>query len=299
MQAELDAFLLHLRSERRLAERTIAAYRDDVAAFVAHCARHADGAVLQVADACREGNVRDYVAACRLAGNGARSVARRLSALRTFFRFLMRRNRLASDPAAGVRAPRAARKLPQVLSADEAAAMLDARPADPREARDVAMWELLYSTGLRLHELVGADVGAVDLDGGRIRVTGKGAKARYAIIGRKAGTALRHYLAGRGQPPPDAPLFTSTGGRRIAARTVQARLARWARRHLGGRHVHPHMLRHSFASHLLESSGDLRAVQELLGHESIGTTQVYTHLDFQHLARIYDAAHPRARRRGN
>lgn len=299
MPAELPGFLLHLRAERRLSERTISAYQHDVAEFLARDGGHTPptSAGLAANAAFDEAAVRQHIAACRQAGIGARSIARKLSALRAYFRYLVRGQQLAHDPAAGVRAPRARRTLPGVLSTDQLAAMLDAQPDDVREQRDLAMWELFYSGGLRLRELTEANVGDVDLDAARIRVLGKGARTRYALIGGKAMVALRAYLARRDYPAATAPLFVAVGERRIGARTVQTRLARWARKHLAGQHVHPHMLRHSFATHLLESSGDLRAIQELLGHASIATTQVYTHLDFQHLASVYDAAHPRARRR--
>ncbi len=198
---------------------------------------------------------------------------------------------------AGVRGPKVQRKLPVVLDVDEAASLVEAGGEGALGVRDRAMLELFYSSGLRLSELVGLRWGDLDLDGGEVRVLGKGRKARIVPVGRHAVAALRALGEAEGRAP-EAPVFRGRGGAPISPRTVQARLHKLALAHGSAKHVHPHLLRHTFASHMLESSGDLRAVQELLGHADIATTQIYTHLDFQHLAKVYDAAHPRAKRKG-
>ena len=290
-------FLRHLQYERRVSPHTLAAYQRDLHRF---CVAIAPTPLADV----REDDVRRFAARERGAGKHPKSIARALSAVRTFFRFLAREAlnspALASalprnDPARRVRAPKSARRLPKLLDPDEAMAMLDATPEDALARRDHAMFELFYSSGLRLAELVGANVGSLDMRAGFIRVVGKGSKTRDVPVGRKALAALRDHLLERGGPTHDAPLFVSSRGTRITPRSVQLRLRRWAGRHLHRADLHPHMLRHSFASHLLESSSDLRAVQELLGHAQIATTQIYTHLDFQALAAVYDRSHPRAR----
>jgi integrase/recombinase XerC len=214
------------------------------------------------------------------------------------FAWLLAEGRIEHDPAAGVRGPRTRRKLPQVLDVDEATALVEtANGDDALGVRDRAMLELFYSSGLRLSELVGLTWRDLDLDEGLVRVLGKGSKTRLVPVGRFAVSALRELAADAADDEAGAPVFVGRGGRAISARAVQKRMKQLALRQGIPRNVHPHLLRHSFASHLLESSGDLRAVQELLGHADIGTTQIYTHLDFQHLAKVYDAAHPRAKRK--
>lgn len=274
---------------------TRSAYARDLAALVRF--RNEQG----IADwaAVDSHQVRAFVAWRHRRGVGGRSIARTLSAVRAFFRFLLEQRELDGNPACGIRAPKTPRKLPAVLNVDEAAHLLAIEPATWIEFRDRAMWELLYSSGLRVAELVHLDRRDVDLESALAKVLGKGRKERQVPIGRLALAALHAWLEQRASLPrvdTDA-LFVSQRGERLGIAAVQRRLRSWALRSGLGRHVHPHMLRHSFATHLLESSGDLRAVQELLGHASIRTTQVYTQLDFQHLARVYDAAHPRARRR--
>ena len=220
--------------------------------------------------------------------------------MRTFFGYLEREGAGRGNPAVLVRAPKAKRRLPATLDTDQMARLLDFRVDDALSARDKAIMELFYSSGLRVAELVGLRVGDIDLADRTVRVLGKGAKTRIVPVGREALAALRAWLAERPRGAGSqavTPLFTGPGGRRLSIRAVQLRVAQWARRQGLPMHVHPHMFRHSFATHLLESSGNLRGVQELLGHSDIATTQVYTHLDFQHLAKVYDAAHPRARRR--
>lgn len=239
--------------------------------------------------------MRDFASSLHRGGLSPRSIARHLSSVRGLFAFLLKRGELTANPAAGVRAPKADGRLPRTLDVDQAAHLFAMPPRTALDRRDRAMAELFYGSGLRLAELVGIDIIDADLGQGIVRVTGKGARTRIVPVGACACAALRDWLRTRPEAQPGDPLFTSRNGRRIAPRTVQMRLKKLAAATLGSDALHPHMLRHSFASHLLESSGDLRAVQELLGHADIGTTQIYTHLDYQHLAKVYDAAHPRAK----
>ena len=280
----------HLAHERRLSPHTRDAYRRDLAA----AAGHFDGAGKSGWTELSAAEVQGFAARCHRGGLSGRSIQRRLSALRTFFDFLIREGLGRSNPARSVRAPKVARRLPKALDPDEAADLLDGEPPQGYEAvRDHAMLELLYSSGLRLGEVRGLSLADLDLASGLVSVLGKGSKRRIVPVGRKAKEALGRWLAiRRGGDEPA--VFVTRTGRRLGARAIQERVRRFAARR--GIDLHPHMLRHSFASHLLESSGDLRAVQELLGHADIGTTQIYTHLDFQRLAAVYDEAHPRARR---
>ena len=245
--------------------------------------------------------VRRCLATLHARGLAGRSLARMLSAWRAFYRFALEREpALTGNPCTGVRAPRAARRLPSALSPDEAVRLVAFDAAtDPLALRDRALFELAYSSGLRLSELAGVDVDRLDLAGGEVRVWGKGAKERVVPVGAGARDAIRAWLPVRAgfAGAADKAMFIGLSGRRVSPRTIERRLAGLAVKLGLPRHVHPHMLRHSFASHLLQSSGDLRAVQEMLGHASIASTQVYTHLDFQALAKVYDAAHPRAKKR--
>jgi len=298
--ALIDAFLASLRNERRLSRHTGAAYRRDLRAFVAWCAKSR----LTCWSELDEQQLRNYAAAAHRGGLAPRSIQRRLSALRTFFGFLIREGVLKHSPAVEVRAPKGAKRLPQALDVDRMTRLLDApvaaRPALAGiDARDRAMLELFYSSGLRLAELVGLDLPDVDLADRTVRVLGKGDKTRIVPVGAQALTALAAWLKERPTlaGPDERAVFVGRNGGRLGVRAVQLRVDAWARRHGIDVKVHPHLFRHSFATHLLESSHDLRGVQELLGHVNISTTQVYTHLDFQHLARVYDEAHPRARRR--
>lgn len=294
---DIQQFLHHLHYERGLSPHTVQAYRRDLTRFAEWCAEGG----LDRPEQVTAHHIRRFAAARHRQGLAAGSVQRLLSSLRSLFRFLVREGRLAGNPADGVPAPRRQRRLPGVLSPDEAARLLEGSPEDdPLALRDRALYELIYSSGLRLAEAVGLDLSRLDLTEGMVEVLGKGAKTRQVPVGGKARDALQAWLAVRPAlaAPEEPAVFVSRRGRRLSARSVQARLSRLAVLSGVGRPVHPHMLRHSFASHLLESSGDLRAVQELLGHADIATTQVYTHLDFQHLARVYDQAHPRARKRG-
>jgi integrase/recombinase XerC len=291
----IDRFLQHLGGERRLSPHTASNYRRDLDALAAWCA--AQG--ISEWRALDAQHVRSFAARCHAAGLGPRSVQRRLSALRSFFRYLIREGVLTNNPAVGVSAPKAPRRLPQTLDTDQVAHLLEIEATDPLGARDRAVMELFYSSGLRLAELVGLDLADLDLADRTVRVLGKGRKTRIVPVGRKAQEALGAWLRERTKIANvgEQAVFIGRNGRRIGPRAVQARVAGWARRQGVSVPVHPHLFRHSFASHLLESSQDLRAVQELLGHADISTTQVYTHLDFQHLARIYDQAHPRARKK--
>lgn len=296
-RVECDRFLEMLEVQRRASPHTRAAYTHDLQCLIAFCATQPE---LHTWADLRQHHLRSYIAQRHRAGIGGRSLQREMSAIRSFFDFQVKERRLLLNPARGLRAPKAPRKLPGVLDVDQMTGMLDVTPEDDLESRDLAMWELFYSSGLRLSELTGLNCTDLDLVAGSAFVcSGKGRKSRYVPVGRKACAAIRQWLtirpahAREGEPA----LFVSARGSRIAPRTVAKRLERWRIRHGLDAHIHPHMLRHSFASHILESSGDLRAVQELLGHANIATTQIYTHVDFQHLATVYDQSHPRARKR--
>lgn len=294
---EVESFLVSLKTERRLSDHTIAAYRRDLTAFTSFCEKEDVDSL----DGLDSYHVRSFAAESHRRGLAPRSIARRLSAVRSFLRVEVEQGRLNANVATNISAPKPARRLPGTLDADQVAQLLEATGDEPLTIRDRAMLELFYSSGLRLAELVNLDLDAIDFADQTVRVTGKGNKTRILPVGRHAIEAIQQWLpvrlgiAGKEEPA----LFISRNGGRLSRRSVQARLDRWAKANGSARHLHPHLLRHSFASHLLESSGDLRAVQELLGHASISTTQVYTHLDFQHLATTYDKAHPRARRRDN
>jgi integrase/recombinase XerC len=292
---QLNGFLDSLRAVRRVSPHTLAAYARDLDALRGFCERQG----IARWPALTPAQARAWLAQLHRAGLAPRSIQRMLSAARSLFRHLLREGLAARNPLADLRAPKSARRLPEVLSADQARQLVEIDGSDPLALRDRAMWELLYSSGLRLAELTGLDVNDVDRHDRLVRVTGKGAKTRVVPVGRHACEALARWLAARAAltAPGEGALFVARNGLRLGLRAVQARLRHWARRRGLGVPVHPHMLRHSFASHLLESSGDLRAVQELLGHAHLSTTQVYTHLDFQHLAKVYDQAHPRARRK--
>ena len=292
----IERFHQHLAAERRLSPLTVSAYRRELDAFAAWCQQQ------QLDDWARVDaqHVRSFAARSHAAGLQARSVQRRLSAVRTFFGFLMREGAVSGNPAVGISAPKAGKRLPHTLDADQMGKLLSMTPCNALQWRDLAMMELLYSSGLRLAELTGLDLGQLDLADRTVRVLGKGRKVRIMPVGKQAIAALRGWLRERSAlaAPGENAVFINHRGRRLGARAVQLLVARHARAQGLRQGVHPHVFRHSFATHLLESSRDLRAVQELLGHASISTTQVYTHLDFQHLARIYESSHPRARRRG-
>jgi integrase/recombinase XerC len=291
----LPRFFSHLCVERRLSPHTDSNYRRDLQRFVAHCDRN------DVADwpQLDSQHVRTFAAAEFRRGSSPRSIQRRLSALRSFCNFLLRESVLKINPAVDVQAPKAKKRLPATIDVDQMARLLSFRTDEEMSVRDKAMMELFYSSGLRLSELVGLDLHDIDLIDRTVRVLGKGSKTRVVPVGRFAVEAITHWLRERTTIATvgNNALFVGKRGDRIHPRAVQKQVAQWARRQGLGVHVHPHMFRHSFATHILESSQNLRGVQELLGHANISTTQIYTHLDFQHLAKIYDAAHPRARRK--
>ncbi|MCF7201441.1 tyrosine recombinase XerC [Pseudomonas oligotrophica] len=294
LEATLDAYLDQLRSVRQLSAHSLDAYRRDLGKLLAFCQREGiDGW-----GALQGRHLRQLIAELHRHGQASRSLARLLSSVRGFYRFLNDEGLCEHDPASGLSAPKGERRLPRLLDTDRAMQLLDGGVEDDFIARrDQALLELFYSSGLRLSELVGLDLDQLDLAAGLVRVTGKGNKARELPVGRKAREALQAWLPLRALAgPQDGAVFVGRQGRRLGQRAVQLRVREAGVRELG-QHLHPHMLRHSFASHLLESSQDLRAVQELLGHADIGTTQIYTHLDFQHLAKVYDQAHPRAKRK--
>jgi integrase/recombinase XerC len=289
----VEEFLAELAVQRRASPHTLDAYRRDLARLAALVAADIDLATL-TSTQLRRGLMQLH------ANNLApRSIARTLSAWRSFYAWLARKGRIKINPADGLRAPKRPRLLPKAIGVDQTSALLDAPAEGVLEIRDAAMFELFYSSGLRLAELVSLDwPGGLDFAAGEVTITGKRQKTRLVPVGATAQLALEAWLQLRPQLAPEAQaaLFVGRNGTRLTPRQVENRLAQWARRAGVGVHVHPHMLRHSFASHVLQSSGDLRAVQEMLGHASIAATQIYTHLDFQHLAKIYDSAHPRAKK---
>ena len=289
-------FHTHLASERRLSPHTVAAYGRELAAFAQWSGKQGYDDWARI-DATQ---LRSFAARSHAGGLNPRSVQRRLSALRTFYAFLIREGLATHNPAIGVRAPKAARRLPHTLDVDQMGRLLALKPEGALPVRDLAIMELLYSSGLRLAELIGLDLHDLDLKDRTVRVLGKGSKTRIMPVGRQAVSALQQWLKERSvlAAVGELAVFLNRRGRRLGARSVQLLVARHARAQGLAVGVHPHLFRHSFATHLLESSRDLRAVQELLGHASISSTQIYTHLDFQHLARTYESSHPRARRRG-
>ena len=284
-------FLSHLQVERRMSAHTLDAYRRDLDALAAWS--DGQGAVIDTLDSTQ---LRQFIAAEHRRGLSPTSLQRRLSACRSFYAWLLKHHRIAANPATGLKAPKAPRKLPQVLDADEAVQLVELPTDAPLGLRDRALLELFYSSGLRLSELCALIWRDLDFDTGLVNVLGKGNRERRVPFGSHARTALQGWRAESGGVAT-APVFPGRKGGPITQRAVQIRIRQLAQRQGLFKHVHPHMLRHSFASHILESSGDLRGVQELLGHADIATTQIYTHLDFQHLAKVYDAAHPRAKRR--
>ena len=295
--AWLTRFRRNLSHERQLSAHTGSNYARDLAALVQFCEREG---IVEWAG-LEQRHIQLFAGRSHAAGLSPRSVQRRLSAVRSFLKYLLLQDSspVQNNAALGVRAPKAARNLPSTIDPDTMARLLELPAGEAFATRDRAIMELLYSSGLRLAELVGLDLAALDLKDHTVRVLGKGSKTRIVPVGAKAREALAAWLTERGRlaRTDTQALFVGRGGRRLGGRAIQNRLSYWARRQGLAQHVHPHLFRHSFASHLLESSGELRGVQELLGHADISTTQIYTHLDFQHLARTYDATHPRARRK--
>jgi integrase/recombinase XerC len=291
----LPKFFGYLNVERRMSPHTDSNYRRDLKRFVAHCDKNGVTEWSRV----DHQHVRSFAAAEHRGGSSPRTIQRRLSALRSFYNFLLREGVAKVNPGIDVQAPKAKKRLPSTIDVDQMTRLLSFRTDEEIGVRDKAIMELFYSSGLRLSELCGLDDEHINLPDRSVRVLGKGKKERIVPIGRFAVEAIVHWLRERPKVANvgTTALFVGERGERISPRTVQKRVAAWARSQGLGVHVHPHMFRHSFATHLLESSHDLRGVQELLGHANIATTQIYTHLDFQHLAKIYDAAHPRARRK--
>ena len=293
-QATLE-FVEHLERERRLSPHTVDAYRRDLDRLAAF----AENAGVQNWCDLTAKQARAYPAKLHQSGLSGRSIQRMLSAARALYRFLLKTGHARVNPFDGISAPKSGHKLPQTLSVDELAALLDQHDGNVLSVRDRAMLELFYSSGLRLAELASLDCNGIDFQQHQVRVTGKGNKQRIVPVGTKAVSAIRDWLHHRSSiaGSDESALFVNYNGGRLGVRGIQYRLNLWAKKHGLGRRLHPHMLRHSFASHVLESSGDLRAVQEMLGHADIATTEIYTHLDFQHLSRVYDKAHPRAHKR--
>jgi len=292
-QQHLRDYLDHLAHERRLSANTTAGYKRDVKTLI----KLAGATPLAKLDVH---HIRRFVAKLHAGGLDGRSLARALSAWRGLYKYLGRDRGFTVNPCVGIRAPKSVRRLPHALSPDEATRLMQIEDSDDLALRDRAMLELFYSSGLRLSELTGLVLDDIDFGDATVRVTGKGNKTRVVPVGSHAVTALQTWLRQRSviANRDERALFVGQNGARLKPRAVQLRFKHWAVKQGLDSTLHPHMLRHSFASHLLQSSGDLRAVQDMLGHASISTTQVYTQLDFQHLAKVYDAAHPRARRKG-
>lgn len=294
MSEQLHDYLDFLHFERRLSDNTRNSYARDIEQLLA--LSHATPlAKLELA------HIRRYVASLHSTGLGGKSIARMLSSWRGFFDFLVKRHQYPNNPVIGMRAPKSPKPLPKVLSIEQTSKLVAIEHKDALSQRDHAILELFYSSGLRLSELVSLNLDQIDFTEGTVTVTGKGNKMRIVPLGSYALSALQTWLAQRSQyltrNPSEKAVFISKLGRRISGRNVQLRLKEWSIKQGLNSAVHPHMLRHSFASHVLQSSGDLRAVQEMLGHANISTTQIYTHLDYQHLTKVYDAAHPRAKKK--
>lgn len=289
----LAAYLNHITFERGLSKLTQNNYARDIQYLLETTAENATAL-----DTLKPAHIRQLIAKLHGRGLGGKSIARMLSAWRGFFDYLVKQHHFNSNPCIGMRTPKSAKKLPQALSADQAVQLVDIKQDDLLSLRDHAILELFYSSGLRLAELVSLDFNTLDLANGTITVTGKGNKTRIVPVGSHAVQAIQTWLNARVAiaPPEQKALFITKQGKRITPRAIQYRIKGWAIKQGINSDVHPHMLRHSFASHVLQSSGDLRAVQEMLGHANISTTQIYTHLDFHHLAKVYDQAHPRAKK---
>lgn len=294
-QQQLLDFLQQLKVEKRASEHTVKSYQRDLQRLVAYCEQHNVDCWADLSST----DVLKHIAERHRLGLSSTSLQRELSASRSFYLFLMKTGQVDINPALHVKAPKQARKLPKTLDVDQVSALLDADANSILELRDVAMFELFYSSGLRLSELHELNLEDIDLHDKQLKVVkGKGGRSRLLPVGTKAISALQAWLKVR-SPAMDRQenaVFTSVKGKRLGQRSIQLRLKQWCRKKGVTEAVHPHMLRHSFASHLLDASQDLRSVQELLGHENISTTQIYTHLDFQHLAEVYDQAHPRAKK---
>ncbi len=294
----VDQFLDYLALQRRLSAHTVKNYRRDLQQLTEFCER--DG--LKNWSALKTRDLRQFSAFLHRKGLSSRSIQRMLSAIRSFYQYLIRQGLADNNPAQAVQAPKAEKRLPSTLDVDQMNALLDhTEPNTFVATRDRAIMELFYSSGLRLAELAELNLRDIDFGDQLVHVTGKGQKDRVCPLGSQAIKALQDWMEKRDQTGFfDQPaVFITQQGRRLGVRSIQKRLSFWGKKHGISDHVHPHRLRHAFASHMLESSGDLRAVQELLGHADISTTQIYTHVDFQHLAKVYDSAHPRAKKRSD
>jgi len=292
--ALIAAFMYHLRNERRASAHTLSGYQRDLAALVQWIG---DNHHHQAITALSETDLRHFIAHEHRRGLSPPSLQRRLSACRSLYRWLLAQGRVTANPAAALRAPRAIRKLPEVLDPDEAKALVEVPIEAPLGLRDRALLELMYSSGLRVSELCQLRWRDLDLAEGLVSVLGKGNRQRLVPVGSHARHALNQWRAQSHSAGDDACVFPGRHNQPITPRAIQLRIRQLAQQQGLFKRVHPHLMRHSFASHILESSGDLRGVQELLGHADISTTQIYTHLDFGHLSKVYDASHPRAKRR--
>lgn len=294
-QSEVSQFLAYLRNEKRYSPHTRQAYERDLAEFNLFAQEHS----IKCWSDVRAQHIRAFIAVLNRDSQNPQTIQRKLSTLRSFYRYLMREGSVRQNPAEGIKAPKKGKKLPRVIDVDQMQALLSINPQDDIMFRDAAMLELFYGCGLRLSELANLDVSDIDFAQSQIRITGKGSKTRIVPMGKQAIHALQQWLKIRSEWAINnqKALFLSKRGQRISNRSIQSRLSHWGAKLGLGTNLHPHRLRHSFASHLLESSGDIRAVQELLGHSQLSTTQIYTHLDFQHLAQVYDKAHPRAKKK--
>lgn len=292
----LTDFFTQLAVEVRASTHTVNSYQRDIKHLSRYCN---DKAIAQWAD-LQHTDIRSHIAGRHRKGLSSKSLQRELSAIRSFYNYLLKKGQVSVNPAQTIHAPKQTRKLPKTLDVDQLTGLLEAGASSPLEIRDLAMFELFYSSGLRLSELAALDLSDLDLPDNTLTVRrGKGGKSRVLPVGRKAVTAIENWLQQRAikTAASESAVFISARGTRLGLRSIELRLEQWCKKKGIAEHMHPHMLRHSFASHLLESSQDLRAVQELLGHSNISTTQIYTHLDFQHLAEIYDKAHPRAKKK--
>ena len=292
----LTDFLDQLTVEKRAYAHTIKIYKRDLGHLSYYCVAKSIPDWTQLT----QNDIRSHIASRHRQGLSSTSLQRELSAIRSFFNFLLKKSLADNNPAQYIKAPKQARKLPKTLDVDQVNGLLEAGTNSALEIRDLAIFELFYSSGLRLSELVALNLTDIDLTDKSLMVkSGKGGKSRILPVGSKAITAINNWLPQRLKSclTTEDALFTSTRGKRLGQRSVELRLQQWCKKKGISENIHPHMLRHSFASHLLESSQDLRAVQELLGHSNISTTQIYTHLDFQHLADVYDKAHPRAKKK--
>ncbi len=293
LEYAITAFMQYLQAEKHASEHTYINYQRDLLRLAAFCKERQ----ISSWDALDGARLRTYIGDRHQQGISPQSLQKELSVFRSFYRFMQKRFDYQENPAKDLKAPKKARRLPKTLDVDQVCGMLDAAPDSVLEIRDLAMFEVFYSTGLRLFELAALDLGDIDLSAKEVRVrAGKGGKQRMAPLGGKAVQALKNWLQHRRSVATQA-VFLSRQGKRLSQRSIQLRMDKWCQKQGVSEHVHPHMLRHSFAGHLLESSQDIRAVQELLGHSNISTTQIYTHLDFQHLADIYDKSHPRAKKK--